>query len=223
MTEFIDIFDEHGQPLGQMERREAHRRGQWHKVVHIWAWDEEKDGHLYFQQRASGRRIYGGLLDCTAAGHVSAGESVAEALREYPEEMGRILSPEDTVFAGIRAEIDDIDAETLNREFQYVYLTQVRGGVEGFAPDKDAVSAVIRISLPDLADILGQNILRPCVALQLSGDAKEWRVGEVSVSPANFIPTVHGYFLEVQDLLQRVLRGDLTEARKNEGLRYPFR
>ncbi len=35
--EFLDIYDEHGQPLGiSKSRKQAHDQGLWHRVVDVW-------------------------------------------------------------------------------------------------------------------------------------------------------------------------------------------
>jgi isopentenyldiphosphate isomerase len=90
ISEIMEIFqlvDRNGTPVGQAERRECHGNPLLiHLVVHLHVLDSA--GRLFLQKRAKDKDTNPGLWDTSVGGHVSAGESVADALaREAREEL----------------------------------------------------------------------------------------------------------------------------------------
>ena len=98
MEEQIDVLDSTGQKTGEIcPRSEVHKRGLWHRTVHIWLID--KSGKILFQLRAHDKENNPGLYDTSCAGHISAGDSSIEsAIREIREELGLEKKPEDLTF-----------------------------------------------------------------------------------------------------------------------------
>ncbi|GGD86711.1 NUDIX hydrolase [Paenibacillus nasutitermitis] len=87
--ERFDIYDESGTPVGTATRSEVHSAGYWHRSFHCWLARREGARRLVlFQQRQVSKDTYPGFLDITAAGHLTAGETMEEAARELEEELG---------------------------------------------------------------------------------------------------------------------------------------
>ena len=86
--ETLPVVDEYGQVRAQMSREYAHSGSKvLHPVVHLHIID--RMGRVYLQQRAEWRRFFPGKWDTAAAGHVTFGETISEALfREVREELG---------------------------------------------------------------------------------------------------------------------------------------
>jgi isopentenyldiphosphate isomerase len=97
--ELIDVCDADGAPVGVATRAEAHARGLWHRSLHCWVHTGDA---LLFQRRAADRPHWAGYLDITAAGHLAAGETWQDALREAEEEIGLPLRPDEVRDAGER-------------------------------------------------------------------------------------------------------------------------
>ncbi|MDR1027235.1 MAG: NUDIX domain-containing protein [Rickettsiales bacterium] len=87
-AEFIDIFDEHWNPTGEiLEKNEAERQKKWHRAAHIWI--VNSNGEVLLQLRSPNKKSSPNWWDISAAGHVRAGESVIDAgIRETREELG---------------------------------------------------------------------------------------------------------------------------------------
>ena len=101
MEHNIAICDENGIVIGKRDEDEAHRLGLWHQSSHVWIYTEK--GNVLLQQRALEKRVYPGLWDISAAGHVQKGESPRPtAMRETVEELGLTLNPNRLEPAGIR-------------------------------------------------------------------------------------------------------------------------
>ena len=89
--EYLDVFDEKGQPAGGIVSREkAHRDGIRHRTAHVWVIREEKGRiQVLLQKRSANKESFPGMYDTSSAGHIPAGcEPLDSALRELREELG---------------------------------------------------------------------------------------------------------------------------------------
>lgn len=95
MPEYLDIYDEAGNPTGaQCIRGDRLPPGQYVKVVHVFIVNER--GEFLIQQRALCKKIWPGQW-AILGGFVSAGESTRQTvLREVEEEIGIRLRAQQT-------------------------------------------------------------------------------------------------------------------------------
>ncbi|MEX2535937.1 MAG: NUDIX domain-containing protein [Trueperaceae bacterium] len=97
--ELLDVLDESGAPTGQTKpRNEVHRDGDWHRVLHLWV--AREDGTVLLQRRSRHKELEPEKVDVTVGGHLSAGESVFDAVREAEEEIGLDVRPEQLAHLG---------------------------------------------------------------------------------------------------------------------------
>lgn len=93
--EFFDIYDDNQRKMGTASRDEVHAKGYLHHSFHCWIVRDTPEGRkVLFQQRQNTKDTFPGYYDITAAGHLSAGETVADAVRELEEELGVSLTLE---------------------------------------------------------------------------------------------------------------------------------
>ena len=87
-AELFPIVDAEGNTIGSATRGECHDGSKLlHPVVHLHVFSPE--GALYLQRRAMHKDLLPGYWDTAVGGHVSYGETIAEALhREVEEEIG---------------------------------------------------------------------------------------------------------------------------------------
>ena len=87
--ELFDIYDESGNRIGTALRSECHGNpALLHRTAHVVVIHPET-GDILLQKRSKTKRIQPGKWDASVGGHISAGESIAEALlRETAEEIG---------------------------------------------------------------------------------------------------------------------------------------
>ncbi len=85
-TEIFDVVDEQDQVTGQAERGKVHAEGLLHRAVHMFVFN--KAGELYLSLRSHLKDTHPGCWGSSAAGHLDAGESYADAaVRELDEEL----------------------------------------------------------------------------------------------------------------------------------------
>jgi len=108
--ELFDIYDEELRPIGTAPRSEVHRQGYWHRTFHCWLTRREAERrYVLFQLRTMNKDTNPGCYDITAAGHLAAGETMREAVRELNEELGVQASFEQLIPLGqIREQAEGI-------------------------------------------------------------------------------------------------------------------
>src|SRR3954454_18267478 len=116
--ELLDVVDERGRPLGVKRRGDVHRDGDWRLAFHLWV---VQPGGVLFQRRAGRKSSWPGFLDASAAGHLLAGESWRDGVREAEEELGTAYAFADLVPLGVHRVVDAERAGVVNRELQHVF------------------------------------------------------------------------------------------------------
>lgn len=149
--EYLDIYDEAGNPIGREDRKTVHEKGLWHKTVHCWLYNAS--GEVYFQIRADEKTFY-----TTASGHVKAGETIEEAFgREIKEEIGLTLQyekaePIDVVVWKMDKEKAD-GSMFIDRAFAnvYGYLLEEE---ENYHFDEDEVLGIAKVNAMDAKKLM---------------------------------------------------------------------
>lgn len=86
-NEIFEIIDEKGKVIGKEKRGIVHEKGLLHRSSHVFVLD--KKDKIFIQQRSFDKLSCPGLWDFSAAEHLQAGETYAEAAeRGIKEELG---------------------------------------------------------------------------------------------------------------------------------------
>lgn len=78
--EYIDIFDENNNPIGEKKekrkkkKQQAHEDGNFHRTAHVWIINDKNE--LLLQKRSASKKSHPNCWDISGAGHIRAGESV---------------------------------------------------------------------------------------------------------------------------------------------------
>lgn len=85
--ELIDVLDEKRNSTGEvLSRKEIHKKGFWHRTVHIWVVNSK--GQILLQKRSPLKKTSPNMWTTSASGHLSAGDtSIVGAIRETKEEI----------------------------------------------------------------------------------------------------------------------------------------
>ena len=119
----VDINDE---PLGTMEKMEAHRKGVLHRAFSIFLFNDKNE--MLLQQRAITKYHSGGLWTNACCSHPRSGERTeAAALRRLQEELG-FTAPVTKIFD---FHYDaSFDNGLIEHEFDHVYVGTYTGKIK---------------------------------------------------------------------------------------------
>lgn len=202
LDELFDVCDSLGRPLGLRKRRaDVHRDGDWHRSLHCWVVGQYRDGTPYviFQRRAESKDTSPGKLDATVGGHLAAGESVEEALRESREEIGLELSLRDLLPMGVRQAASDIEPGVRDYEVQFAFIHKSDLPLTAFRPNPAEVTALVEVPVPDALDLFtGRRTETTAKALcnQRCHPNEAW-IAEQRVRAEDFVAQADRYFYRV--------------------------
>ncbi len=167
--ERFDVVAPDGRPTAATKARGlVHRDGDWHRAVHLWVAGRDDDGpFLLLQRRSAAKDTWPGALDVTVGGHLRAGETVEDALREADEEIGLAVAPGAVRRLGRRRSVHvEADRGVVDREVQEVLLVRDDRRLGGYRPDRVELAALVRFPLGGLAALLdGRSAVVPGLAL----------------------------------------------------------
>jgi isopentenyldiphosphate isomerase len=149
--ELLDVLDAGGRRVGTKARGAVHRDGDWHRAFHLWVVDA---GGVLLQHRSEAKQAWPGYLDATAAGHLVAGEEVADGLREVREELGVTYAPAELHALGVHR-VDEQDGEGANRELQHVFAVRDDRPLDAWTGfDRAELAGLVRVAAADLPGLV---------------------------------------------------------------------
>jgi len=149
--EFFDVINPDGTSAGySLPRDEVHKKGLWHRTVHIWILNSNKE--LLIQRRSFQKEVYPGLWDISCAGHLSSGEDCyTGAIRELKEELGLIVELNELkYFFTVTQHYIRPDHLFIDNEITDVLLLNKDVGIESLRIDSNEVVEVKFISIGEL-------------------------------------------------------------------------
>jgi 8-oxo-dGTP pyrophosphatase MutT (NUDIX family) len=183
----------------------VHRDGDWHAGIHIWV-GSVVDGVplVLFQRRSATKDTRPGRVDTAVSGHLGAGESLAEAMREAREEIGLELSLDDVTVLGRRF----VRAHPSDNEVQDVLAARADLPLEAFAPHPLEVDALLTTPIAAALALLGGEV-GSVEAIERERGA----VGEQTIllTADAFVPGVAAYYLVALEGLRRVVVAEPVE------------
>lgn len=125
-----------------------HRDGDWHAALHIWVGgiDERGRAFVLLQRRSQTKDTWPGALDVAVGGHVRAGESLAETVREAEEEIGLHTAVESLIRLGRRfAHATNVP----DNEVQDAFALRSDRPLDWYRLHPEEVDAVVQVPLDD--------------------------------------------------------------------------
>ena len=209
--ELLDVVDERGRPLGVKRRGDVHRDGDWHLAFHLWV---IQPGGVLFQRRAAGKSSWPGFLDASAAGHLLAGETVPDGLREVEEELGAAYAFTDLVPLGVHRVVDTERSGVVNRELQHVFaVCDPRPLARWTGFDRVELDGLVLVDHDAFAVLAGARAGDAADPATRVVAARAWdgvRERDVEVSAAEVVPAP--YLAAIAVDLRRVARGERPGA-----------
>lgn len=207
MAERIDIYNANLEHMGVMDRAKAHVEGQWHRTFHCWVVRAHQGGQVLFQQRSQHMKNFPGMLDVSAAGHLEAGETVLDGIREMREELGIDVTEKNLVDLGQRVEVADQTNGQKNREYQSVFIYEIDFDLPKFDPNSHEVTALLWLPIESGMNLFTGKI-DSVIAEGYSFEAEPqgvWTHFSRSLSAEDFLPRIQRYYLTILIMSERVI------------------
>jgi isopentenyldiphosphate isomerase len=204
----FDIVLADGTPTGRVKTRaKVHQDGDWHRALHVWVagMTSPATPFLTFQRRSQRKDTWPGRYDATVGGHYRHGETLTETLREVEEEIGIQAAGLTLRPLGVRVCANEAEPGIVDRELQDVYLLLDDRPLQAYRPDPIELASLARFNLDDLLPLLAGEAP---TASGFSLAASDCTIEPVTVTLADFIPTIDRYFFRVAIAAGHVLRGE---------------
>ncbi|MDC3417917.1 NUDIX hydrolase [Aquibacillus salsiterrae] len=149
------------------------------------------------QRRHPNKDLFPGLIDISAAGHMLAGESMHDGVRELEEEVGIAPPFEQLVSLGIYSE--QLEGPGFkDNEHCHIYLYEYDGAMEQLTIQESEITAMVQILLEDIEDLLLEDRQYvSVVGFECHGGRKiPFRT---TVSKKDFVPHDEAYYRMVID------------------------
>lgn len=159
LDEIFDTFDEDMKWIGTATRQEVHRSGMWHQTFHCWVLHRSINGDfLVLQRRHHSKDTHPNKLDISCAGHLEAGESPSDGVREIREELGIEVDFEQLHKAGV-FKYSDTSNGVKDNEFCHVFvLVQDNQPLTNYSPALDEISGLYLASVSDMQNLCRKRV-----------------------------------------------------------------
>ncbi|WP_438448636.1 NUDIX hydrolase [Gorillibacterium sp. sgz5001074] len=189
--ERFDIFDRNQNPAGTASRGRVHREGLWHRTFHCWVVTPPGPSgrSLLFQLRHPDKDTYPGKLDVSCGGHLLAGETVEDGVRELQEELGLEVTAEELNSCGVIAVEGFLENGLIDREFNHIHLMESPLPPGSFSFQTSEISGLFHVKLEEYRELVyGARafLLAEGVELDKSGCSKHPYIRKVQL--ADFVP-----------------------------------
>jgi len=206
--ERFDLLTSDGRPTGRAKARwEVHRDGDWHRSIHVWVYGiAAAQPFLLMNQRGLNKDTWPGVLDATVGGHLSAGETVADAYREIEEEIGIAADPATIRWIGTRPRSAESVPGIIDRELQEVFLYRDDRPLDGYHPNPAELEGLVQLSLTDALQLFSGEVPEvPGTMLR----ARDHTIAPFAISQEMLLPVrIDRYFLRVAVAILHTLRHD---------------
>lgn len=202
MSELFDIYDDALHHIGVKRREAVHRDGDWHQVFHCWVIGREADGDPFLVlQKRRGYLDYPNKIDISAAGHLQAGETERDGVRELEEELGLQVAYEDLIPLGKRVGVNRI-GDFVDRQICHVFLYECDAPLEAYAYRRDEVAGLVKLWIADAMRLQSGEV--DCVQAAAIG----LEASEIRVRRDDFIESIDNYLMKILILAQRYFAGE---------------
>jgi 8-oxo-dGTP pyrophosphatase MutT (NUDIX family) len=184
--EVIDVYDAAGRHVGTKRRNLAHADGDWHHTFHCFVVSERPAGPALLLQRRHRRKPYrAGQLDSSAGGHLLAGETPADGVRELHEELGHHAAIADLEPVGMFPVAHGTGG--CDHEFANLFVLRDSRQLSAWEFDRAEAGSLVEIGVDALEELLAGGT---AVASEYAGG----RVRTTRVKPGELVPLPTAYW-----------------------------
>lgn len=176
-TQEVILVNERDEPIGTMEKIEAHRKAALHRAFSVFIFNSK--GEMLLQQRALNKYHSSGLWTNACCSHPAPGEATADAAhRRLQEELGFSTGLEKIFHFTYQTAFDN---GLIEHEFDHVFAGQYE---QRITPNPEEVKDVCYKSLEDIQQSLQTHPQKYTSWFHIAfPKVKEWAVQQGLVQP----------------------------------------
>lgn len=207
MSELLDVFDSKMNHIGVKDRIDVHKNGFWHQTFHCWIIREENEKqYVVFQIRDKSKDVAANKLDITAAGHLKAGETKEDGVRELQEELGLTVDFDSLNYIGVRITASESNNQ-INKEFAHVFLLQNNTPLENYKFPDGEVAGLVQMEISDgLKLCSGQINSVDCKVVKCNNGIYQTNVSSIAFE--HLIPRIDSYYYKIFIMAERYFQGN---------------
>ena len=208
--EFFDVFDDNLQPLGQASRLETHTKGLWHHTFQCWIYREVEGTRKFIvQRRHPNKEAFPNRLDKSSAGHLIAGETVEDGVREIEEELGLVVPFEKLVSCGEIMQ-EHIEPHWKDREICHIFLLHHDQPLAAYQLQKEEVTGIFEVDVEAFFALMDDYVQSISVhGLQWNEDTQTYDEVTFEAIASDFTPQRDGYFELLQAGFEKINKGSV--------------
>jgi isopentenyldiphosphate isomerase len=205
-AELLDYFDENYVRQGTTTKDEARAKGLWVHSFHCWMLNRSDTPKILVQKRAKSKALFPDFLDISAAGHLSAGETVEDGVREIKEEVGLDVNTRDLVYLGIKLDVAKTNG-IVNRQFCHVFLYPESPSIDQLTLDKVELDGMVEIPVEAGLQLFRGDINSLIVQGVEKSSHGTWERIQKEIKTSDFIPRVDAYYFKMFIIADLYIRG----------------
>lgn len=197
--EFFDVFDDEFNAIGQASRLDTHTLGLWHHTFQCWIYrivNNEK--YWIVQRRHPNKEAFPNKLDKSSAGHLMAGESVADGVREIEEELGLIVPFESLISCG-SVKQQHIEPHWKDKEVCHLFILHEQQELNKYTLQKEEVTGIFQVPVNDFFRLMDEAIPKIQVSgLQWNDKTNQYDEVIFYANKEDFTPQSDEYFIRLK-------------------------
>ncbi len=205
--ELLDVVTPTGLFVEALPRSLVHEQGLWHQTFHCLV-VRPTHKSVILQERSPNKATFAGLCDLSVTGHLEAGETPIDGIRELREELGIDASIDQLVPVGVRLLADDLGEGHTNRERVHVFFMADDRPLADYRPPADEVSALVEIGTEDFVRLFNPD--QPDIGAKRH--TTEGGYEEVVLNAQDLVVPTDGYWVVLAVMAQRFVDGELPLA-----------
>lgn len=208
MAEILDIFNEKYELIGQADRDKVHKEGLWHQTFHCWIITQhDGENYVLLQKRAACKKTAPNMLDISAAGHLLAGETKADGIREVEEELGITPSSAKMIDLGIRISSTGVPGVKCNREYCNVVLLEDNTPLIDHNLQEEEVAALVEVKVLDGLKLFSGEVDHIFGTALVEKEGKK-QLTQIRIMREDFIYRIDPYYLKIFIMADRYFKGE---------------
>lgn len=212
--ELFEVLRPDGSPAGfRKDRGAVHRDGDWHRSLHIWVYgiDEHRGPFVLFQRRSMSKDTWPGALDVSVGGHIRAGETLEETVREAREEIGLPAAFSDLIRIGQRFSSHCGDG-VFDQEVNEVFALRSDRPLCSYRLHPDEVDGLVLVTLADGIKLFrGAEATIPALEGRRAADHTASLYTDIRMQTTDFVDAGDGYAATALAAIRDLARGTVPE------------